>query len=116
MIPTCAFWAFIQIGVVEDVRAAWAEAKALKESCLERAKSGECLNGAVSSSLWITADQNIAPTPWEPEMQEPLRLNLNAALKWIFMLWMDCLLSDARSRQKTVKPSMDFVVLKGLKS
>ncbi len=63
-----------------DVKAAYGQAKNLREACMERIRTDPgALNRAVYESVWVEGEKEICPVPWEPEHKERLKLDVNAA-------------------------------------
>ena len=72
------------------------------------------LDGAVYDEIWITGDEKIPPTPWEPNVKVPYQFNVNTATAIDFMalegvsLEMGERLVRIREEQQGFKMADDF--------
>lgn len=74
------FYRIGRLGNPERLRTAYPRVKALKERCRASVLSGELrLDAAVYPQVWITGEKEICPVPWEPQVQEKLRFDVNTA-------------------------------------
>lgn len=67
-------------GIPSDFTDILSQARALKKECLEDLLSGARLpDAAVYPGIWIEADKEIPPVPWDPDKKVPLKFDINAA-------------------------------------
>lgn len=72
--------------------------RAFQDACRRDLLSGAAaLDGAVAPGIWVTADREITPVPWDPGRREALTVDLNAATAVDFLAFRDLDPESARA-------------------